>query len=58
MFNLRRKSKWKKLLAGAAVLKAVPKKSVASIAALAAGGYVIYRAMTRNTHEHEPAPAM
>jgi hypothetical protein len=45
----RRKSRWARLVAGVVALKALPKKPVAGAAALLGGGYMVYRALTRNT---------
>ena len=47
----KRKSRWAKLLAGAAMLKAIPKKPF-GLAALLGGGYVVYRVISRNGHGH------
>jgi hypothetical protein len=52
----KRKSRWAKFIAGAAVLKAIPKKPV-GIAALLGGGYMVYRALSRNTHTYEHGEA-
>jgi hypothetical protein len=48
----RRKSRWAKLLGGLVVLKAIPKKPIAGMAALLGGGYMVYRKFMRNSGEH------
>jgi hypothetical protein len=46
----KRKTNWAKLMAGVVALNALPKKPIAGIAVLLGGGYLVYRALIRNTH--------